>query len=234
MSRRSKRTREIDQKVDRTKVYSLGEAINILKGCPTVKFDQTVDIALKLGIDSRKSDQQVRGTVSLPNGTGKTSTVVVLAKGDKVQEALAAGADFAGGDELVEKIKGGWVDFSSVVATPDMMREVGKLGKILGPRGLMPTPKAGTVTTDVVTAVKEIKAGKIEFKVDRNGVLNSAVGKISYSNQALEENIRAYLQAVWRSKPNSAKGVFMQKFYLSSTMGPGIQISSAELPSAAA
>jgi large subunit ribosomal protein L1 len=226
--------REIDQKVDATKPYSLEEALTILKSCSAVKFDQSVEVALKLGVDSKKSEQQVRGTVSLPHGTGKTLRVVVITKADRVKEALTAGADEAGGDELVEKIKGGWIDFDAVIATPEMMREVGKLGKVLGPRGLMPTPKAGTVTTDVATAVKEIKGGKIEFKIDRNGVLNNAVGKLSYSVEALKANVAAYLHAVWRSKPSSARGVFLQKLYLSSTMGPGVLISSAELPSASA
>jgi large subunit ribosomal protein L1 len=233
MGRTSKRFREIAQKVDVNKTYSLEEAIDILKSCPPVKFDQTVDIALVLGTDPRKSDQQVRGTVSLPNGTGQTAVVVVLARGEKVQEALAAGADFAGNEELLAKIQGGWTDFSVIVATPDMMRDVGKLGKVLGPRGLMPTPKAGTVTADVATAVKEIKAGKIEFKVDKGSVVNSFIGKMSFSTDKLVENARAMLMAIWRMKPASAKGNYMKSMMISSTMGPGVKVSSREFPSAA-
>ncbi len=232
MGRKSKRSREIAAKVDTEKSYTLSEAVEVLKGCPAPKFDQTVDVALRLGVDPRKSDQQVRGTVSLPNGTGQTATVLVLCKGDKVQEALDAGADHAGSDELITKIQGGWTDFSAVVATPDMMREVGKLGKVLGPRGLMPTPKAGTVTTDVATAVKEIKAGKIEFKTAKDGVINNPVGKISFSTEQLVENLESYLQAIWRAKPSGAKGQFMRKLYISTTMGPGLEISTSELPAA--
>ena len=182
------------------------------------------DIALKVGIDVKKSDQQVRGTVSLPHGTGKTVTLVVIAKGDKAKEALDAGADFAGADELLEKIKGGWTDFSALIATPDMMRELGKLGKVLGPRGLMPTPKAGTVTTDVAKAVKELKAGKIEFKVDKMGIVNNAVGKLSFNDEHLVENINALLHALSRAKPASSKGAFFRSLYLSSSMGPGLKI----------
>ena len=220
------------QKIDVTKAYTLTEAIAILKSCPAVKFDQSVDVALMLGTDPRKSDQQVRGTVSLPNGTGKNAIVVVLAKGDKVQEALAAGADFAGNEELIEKIQGGWTGFSAIVATPDMMREVGKLGKVLGPRGLMPSPKAGTVTNEVGTAVKEIKGGKVEFKVDKSGVISNSVGKLSFGSEKLVENIQAFLMAIWRAKPATAKGNFLRSLVISSTMGLGMKIDSRELPSA--
>lgn len=230
MGRHSKRFREIVQRVDVAKTYSLEEAIDLLKSCPPVKFDQSIEVALKLGIDPRKSDQQVRGTVPLPNGTGKALRVLVFAKDDKAQEALAAGAEFAGSTELLSKVEQGWTDFDAVVATPDMMRDVGKLGKILGPRGLMPTPKAGTVTTDVVTIVKELKAGKVEFKGDRTGMVNLLVGKLSFSSQQLAENIRALLQAVWRAKPASAKGQYFQRLCLSSTMGPGLKIDSREFP----
>ncbi|MEI6532197.1 MAG: 50S ribosomal protein L1 [Chlamydiota bacterium] len=229
---KSKRIREIASRIDRHKHYTLAEAIAILKACPPVKFDQTVELTLKLGIDPRKSDQQVRSAVSLPNGTGKVLRVLVFARGEKASEALAAGADFAGDDELMKKVLGGWTDFDSVIATPDMMREVGKLGKILGPRGLMPTPKAGTVTPDVVTALREIKGGKVEFKLDRHGVISNAVGKLSFEDGKIAENINALLGAVWKAKPNTAKGQYMQSAYLSSTMGPGIRISSNELPTA--
>ncbi len=230
MGRKSKRIREIEKQVDVTKSYTLEDAIETLKKCPPVKFDQTIDISIKLGIDTKKSDQQVRGTVSLPNGTGKTQRVLVFAKGEKVKEALAAGAEYAGADELIEKVKDGWTDFDAVVATPDMMREVGKLGKVLGPRGLMPTPKAGTVATDVAAAVKEIKGGKIEFKLDKHSVSNNGVGKISFPTKALVENIRALLNAIWRAKPASAKGQYFESISVSSTMGPGLKIDSREIP----
>ncbi len=189
-----------------------------------MKFDQSVEISLKTGVDTRKSDQQVRGTVSLPNGTGKRIVLVVFARGDKVKEALDAGADFAGNEELFEKVKEGWTDFNAVIATPDMMRDVGKLGKVLGPRGLMPTPKAGTVTSDVGKAIAEVKAGKVEFKSDKNGVVNGLVGKLSFQKDKLVENITTFLAAVSRSKPATAKGHFLKSLALSSTMGPGIKI----------
>ena len=222
--KRSKRMKEVDKLIDKNRSYKLDEAVDILKNCPAPKFDQSVNIALAIGIDPKKSDQQVRGTVSLPHGTGQKVTVVVIAKGDKAKEALDAGADFAGADEYIEKIKGGWTDFSALVATPDMMRELGKLGKVLGPRGLMPTPKAGTVTNDVAKAVQEVKAGKIEFKVDKTGNVNNAVGKISFKKEKLIENMTAYLNAVARSKPASSKGTFLRSLYLSTTMGPGLKI----------
>ena len=229
MAQKSKRFREIAKFFDVEKAYKLEEAIEILKKCPTVKFDQSVDVALKTGVDSRKSEQQVRGVVSLPNGTGKQMVLVVFAKGDKAKEALAAGADFVGSDELVEKIKSGWMDFNGVISTPDMMREVGKLGKVLGPRGLMPTPKAGTVTTDVAKAVAEVKAGKIEFKGDKNGVINSIVGKLSFDAKKLYENIQTFMAAVMRAKPASAKGEYLRSLYITSTMGPGIKIDLGSL-----
>ena len=221
---KSKRFREIAKLVDTQKVYKLEEAIAILQKCPPVKFDQSVDVALKTGIDLQKSDQQVRGVVSLPNGTGKKSVVVVFAKGDKVKEALEAGADFAGTEELFEKVKGGWTDFDAVISTPEMMRDVGKLGKVLGPRGLMPTPKAGTVTNDIATAVREIKAGRIEFKNDKHGVVASAVGKLSFSKDKLAENIKAFIAAVSKAKPAGTKGHYMVSLALSSTMGPGLKV----------
>lgn len=229
MPKRSKRMRQIDQMVDVNKIYTLDEAIHVLKQCPAPKFDQSLNMALKIGVDVKKSDQQVRGTVSLPHGTGQEVKLVVIAKGDKVKEALDAGADFAGAEDLLEKIKGGWTDFSALISTPDMMREVGKLGKVLGPRGLMPTPKAGTVTTDIAKAVKEVKAGKIEFKVDKTGNINSAVGKISFQAEQLTENVMPLLQAILRAKPASAKGVFLRSMYLSTTMGPGLKIDLQSL-----
>lgn len=224
MAKRSKRMQEIDKLVDPNKVYKLEEAVEILKKAPAVKFDQSVNLALKVGVDPKKSDQQVRGTVSLPHGTGQKIVLVVIAKGEKVAEATAAGADYAGADELLEKIKGGWTDFSAVIATPDMMRELGKLAKVLGPRGLMPTPKAGTVTTDVAKAVKEVKAGKIEFKVDKTGNINNAVGKVSFNANSLVENLKALIGAINKAKPSTAKGVYLRSMYISSTMGPGLKI----------
>lgn len=229
MAKRSKRMREADQLVDSSKLYKLEEAIGVLQRCPPVKFDQSLNISLKIGIDPKKSDQQVRGTVSLPHGTGQKIVLVVIAKGDKAKEATDAGADFVGADDLLEKIKGGWTDFSALICTPDMMRELGKLGKVLGPRGLMPTPKAGTVTNEVAKAVKEVKAGKIEFKVDKTGVVNSPVGKISFQQDSLAENVKTLLSAVNRAKPASAKGVFLRSLYLSSTMGPGLKIDLQSL-----
>jgi len=224
MVRKSKRFKELDQTVDVDKKYTLAEAIDILKKCPPVKFDQSVDMAIKSGIDVKKSDQQVRGTIALPHGTGKKLRVLVFARGDKIKEAEAAGAEFAGSEELLEQVKGGWTDFDAVVSTPDMMREVGKLGKVLGPRGLMPTPKAGTVTNEVGKAVEELKAGKIEFKNDKTGNINNLVGKLSFSNEALVENIEAYLAAVAKAKPSSARGSFIQSLSISSTMGPGLKV----------
>ena len=227
----SKRFRQIREQIDLEKTYGIEEALELLKKCPEVKFDQTIDVAIKMGVDPKKSDQQVRGTVSLPGGTGKDVRVLVFATGAKVQEATDAGADFVGSTELLEKIKGGWTDFDSVVSTPDMMRDVGKLGKILGPRGLMPTPKAGTVTGDVGTAIKEIKAGKIEFKLDKYAIFNNGVGKLSFATQSLVENIQKLLQAIVRAKPASAKGQYIQSLTITSTMGPGIKIDRREIPS---
>lgn len=228
MSSQSKRIREMAKLYSKQQKYGFQEAIELLKKAPPVKFDQSVEISLKLGVDPRRSDQHVRGTVSLPNGTGKALVVLVFAKGDAIEQAKAAGADIVGQEELIEKVSKGWTEFDAVVATPDMMREVGKLGKVLGPRGLMPTPKAGTVTTDVATAVKELKAGKIEFKLDRHGVINAAVGKLSFQREQLIENIHAFLAAIQRAKPATAKGTYMKSLAVSSTMGPGIQIESRE------
>lgn len=229
MGRPSKRNREIAKAYDSTKSYLLKDAIDILQKCPAVKFDQSVDISLRMGVDPRRSDQSVRGTVSLPNGTGKTIRIVVFTRGDKVKEALAAGADFAGNEELLEKVAGGWTDFDAVIATPDMMREVGKLGKVLGPRGLMPTPKAGTVTTDVVKAIDEVRAGRIEFKLDRLGVINNGVGKLSFAVEKILENIRAYVAAVLKAKPASARGNYIKSIRLTSTMGPGVKVDLRDM-----
>lgn len=228
MGRPSKRVREMAKGLDAARTYSLSEAIDILKKAPPVKFDATVEISLKLGVDPRRPEQNVRGVVPLPNGTGKTIRILVFAKGDKVKEALAAGADYAGHEELFEKVSGGWTDFDAVISTPDLMRDVGKLGKVLGPRGLMPTPKAGTVTTDIEKAVRELKAGKIEFRLDKGACLHNGLGKVSFSDEQLLQNIKAYLDAVQRQKPASAKGGLIRSAVLSSTMGPGLKIRKSE------
>ncbi len=229
MTNKSKRMQDIYKKVSVTKVYKADEAVNFLKECPQVKFDQSIDVSIRLGIDPRKSDQNVRATVSLPHGTGKKLVIVAITRGDKVKEALDAGADHAGSDELVAKIAAGWTDFDAVVATPDMMREVGKLGKVLGPRGLMPTPKAGTVTVDLAKAIHELKSGKIEFKADRHGVVNAAIGKLSFAADKLVQNLNAFIQAVAKSKPPSAKGQYMRSLVLSSTMGPGLTVELRDI-----
>lgn len=232
MARSSKRQKAIGALIDADKQHSLEEAVDILQKCPPVKFDQSLEISMKMGLDPRKADQQVRSTVSLPKGTGKTIRVLVFAKGDKAQEALDAGADFAGFEELFEKVQNGWMDFDVVIATPDMMREVGKLGKALGPRGLMPTPKAGTVTTDVAKAVTEVKGGKVEFRLDRHAVINNMLGKLNFTKEDLIENIQAFLGAVHRSKPAGAKGTYIESVYLSSTMGPGLRIDARQFQNA--
>lgn len=224
MKRRNKRLREALKGIDLVSSYTPREAIQILQGVTKVKFDQTMELCLKLGVDPKKADQQVRSTVSLPHGTGRKAVVLVFAKGDKEKEALEAGADFVGSDDLAEKILGGWTEFTSVVATPDMMRVVGRLGKVLGPRGLMPAPKAGTVTQDVGTAVREIKAGKIEFKVDKSGNIHTLFGKISFSNEQLLENFTSLMEAILKCRPNSVKGNFIRSIAMSSTMGPGLKI----------
>jgi large subunit ribosomal protein L1 len=224
MTQKSKRSREIAKHFQKERFYSLEEAIEVLKNCPSLKFDQSVDVALKTGVDMRKSDQQIRGVVSLPHGTGRNVVLVVFAKGDKAKEALNAGAQYVGGEELIEKVKSGWIGFDGVIATPEMMKGVGTLGKILGPRGLMPTPKAGTVTLDVAKAVTEVKGGKIEFKGDKNGVINTIVGKLSFEKDKIRDNVRAFIEAIVRAKPHSAKGEYLRTLYLTSTMGPGLRV----------
>ena len=226
---RSKRYINSSEKVDKLKEYSLVEAITLLDGFAKCKLDETVEIAVNLGVDPKHADQAVRGTVALPNGTGKDVRVLVFAKGDNVDVAQKAGADFCGSDELIAKFKSGWTDIDVVIATPDMMAEVGKLGKVLGPRGLMPSPKSGTVTNDVEKAVKEIKAGKIEFRVDKNGIVHAGVGKLSFDNSKIEENIRTFMSAILSAKPASLKGAYLEKITISSTMGPGIKINQADV-----
>ncbi len=224
----SKRVKAIREKVDLKKEYSLEEAIKTLKEVSNVKFVESLDIAIKLGVDPRHADQMVRGTVSLPHGTGKEVRVLVFAKGEKVQEALDAGADYAGLEEYVEKVQNGWTDVDVVIATPDTMAVVGKLGRILGPRGLMPNPKVGTVTMDVAKAVKEVKAGKIEFRVDKTGIIHTSVGKLNFEDEKLVDNSLAFLSTVLRLKPASAKGQYVKSLYLSSTMGPGLKINKED------
>src|SRR5580693_3686973 len=214
--------------------YTLLEAADALKKAHFVKFDESVDIVLNLGVDPKHSDQMVRGTVVLPHGLGKSKRVVVIAGGDKVREAEEAGADFVGGEDMVQKIQEGWTDYEAVIATPDMMKSAGRLGKVLGPRGLMPNPKTGTVTFDIAKAVKEIKAGKVEFRLDKTGIIHSPVGKISFSAQQLAGNAQALLAAVIKSKPAAAKGKYIKKITLTSTMGPGVLIAEAEADTAVA
>ncbi|SSC11743.1 50S ribosomal subunit protein L1 [Mesotoga infera] len=221
---RSKRYTQARQLVDRMKTYSVEEGIDILKKFPSAKFNETVEMHLKLGIDPAKSDQQVRGTVSLPHGTGKETRVLVFARGEQAEAAKSAGADFVGSDELVQQIQSGWTDFDVAIATPDMMRDIGKLGKVLGPRGLMPSPKAGTVTTDVVDAVKGFKAGRIEVKNDKTGNLHLPVGKKSFEPQKLLENFVSALNQINRMKPSGSKGRFVQRAFITTTMGVGIKV----------
>ncbi len=226
---KSKRNKEIVKAFDKSKEYTVEEAIKILKGQSNVKFVETLDCAIRLGVDPRHADQMVRGTVSLPNGTGKTVRVLVIGKGSKAQEALDAGADFAGFEEYLEKIKGGWADIDVIIATPDSMGELGKLGRVLGPKGLMPNPKSGTVTMDVAKAVKEVKAGKIEFRVEKAGIVHTSLGKLNFEVDKLAENTRAFLNTIVKMKPASSKGQYVKSLYLSSTMGPGIKISKDEV-----
>ena len=225
----TKRNKEIAKSFDKNKEYSISEAIKIIKDNSKVKFAESLDVAIRLGVDPRHADQMVRGTVSLPNGTGKQVRVLVIAKGSKVQEALDAGADYAGFEEYLEKIKTGWADVDVIVATPDSMGELGKLGKVLGPKGLMPNPKSGTVSMDVATSVKEVKAGKIEFRVEKAGIVHASLGKLNFENEKLAENVRAFLNTIVKLKPSSAKGQYVRSLFLTSTMGPGLKITKDEI-----
>jgi large subunit ribosomal protein L1 len=225
MTQRSKSYREIAEKIDRDKLYAPLEAVRLASEAgKSRKFDATLDVAMRLGVDPRKADQMVRGTVNLPHGTGKTARVLVFATGEKAEQATAAGADFVGSDDMIERVNGGWLDFDAVVATPDMMGKVGRLGRVLGPRGLMPNPKTGTVTPDVTKAVSDIKGGKIEFRVDRHANLHFIIGKSSFTDVQLVENYAAALEEVLRLKPSSSKGRYIKKIVVSSTMGPGVHV----------
>jgi large subunit ribosomal protein L1 len=229
MAQHGKRFREALKKVDRTRLYVLDEAVGMVKEMAKAKFDETVEIAARLGVDPRHAEQMVRGSVALPHGLGKTERVVAFAKGEKVREAKEAGADFVGAEDLVEKIQGGWLDFERVVATPDVMGLVGRLGRVLGPRGLMPNPKSGTVSFDIGRVVKEIKAGKVEYRVEKAGIVHAPVGKASFEAKALVENISAVVDALVRAKPSSSKGVYFKGLTLSSTMGPGVKVDHQTL-----
>jgi len=225
----TKKLKEALAKVDRTKSYPLTDGLELVKSAAFAKFDETVDVVVKLGVDPRHADQMVRGAVVLPNGLGKDVRVLVFAKGEKEREAREAGADFVGADDLVAKIQGGWFDFDTAIATPDMMGVVGKIGKLLGPRGLMPNPKVGTVTFDLARAVKESKSGKVEFRVEKAGIVHAPVGKVSFTAETLRQNIVALVEALQKAKPSAAKGTYMKKVSVSSTMGPGVTIDLAEI-----
>ena len=224
MAKKSKRYSEIAAKVDSTKLYGLREAVDLYKEVATAKFDESLEVHIRLGVDPRHADQQVRGTIVLPHGTGITKRVLVLAVGEKVKEAEDAGADIVGGDDLIQKISTGWLDFDAVIATPDMMKSVGRLGKILGPRGLMPSAKAGTVTFDVADAIKEIKAGRVEFRVDKTAIIHNMVGKKMFEAEKLFENLNVLYRAILKARPASAKGTYVRSFYIAPTMGVGIMI----------
>ncbi len=231
MAKGGKKYRESAKLVDKP-AYTLSEAMPLLKKAAFAKFNETVELAMRLGVDPKHADQMVRGTVVLPHGLGKSKRVIVIASGEKVREAREAGADEVGGDDLVQKIQGGWMEFDAVIATPDIMKSVGKLGKVLGPRGLMPNPKTGTVTVDVARAVKEVKAGKVEFRVDKTGIIHCPLGKVSFEAEKLAENAHALISSIIKAKPASAKGRYVRSIVVSSTMGPGIAIDLASVEAA--
>ncbi|MBA4228450.1 50S ribosomal protein L1 [Hyphomonas sp. NPDC076900] len=228
MATKGKRTRAIEQTVDKTKAYTISEAVKLVKSNAKAKFDESIEIAINLGVDPKYADQQVRSVVNLPAGTGKDVRVAVFAKDKKAEEALAAGADIVGAEDLFEKVNGGFMDFDRVIATPDMMGLVGRLGKVLGPRGLMPNPKVGTVTPNVTQAVKDAKGGAVEFKVEKAGIVHAGVGKASFTDADIEKNVQAFISAVVKARPSGAKGTFVRKVTLSSTMGAGVTIDLAE------
>lgn len=225
--KRSKRYRAAVEKIEKGRLYTLREAVELFKETATTKFDESIEVHVRLGVDPRHADQQVRSTVTLPHGTGVTKKVLVITMGEKIKEAEDAGADIVGGDDLVQRIAGGWMDFDAVIATPDMMKSVGRLGKVLGPRGLMPSAKTGTVTFDLANAVKEIKAGRVEFRVDKAGITHNAAGRKNFSNDDLFDNVKALLQAIYRARPASVKGTYVRSISISSTMGPGIRVDTS-------
>ncbi|MFA8438933.1 50S ribosomal protein L1 [Pueribacillus sp. YX66] len=227
MPKKGKKYQDSVKLIDKTKLYDVKEALELVKQTAKANFDETVEIAVRLGVDPRKNDQQIRGAVVLPNGTGKTQRVLVFAKGDKAKEAEAAGADYVGEQDYINKINQGWFDFDVIVATPDMMAEVGKLGRVLGPKGLMPNPKTGTVTFEVEKAVKEIKAGKVEYRVDKAGNVHTPIGKVSFETNQLVENFETIMDTLVKAKPSAAKGTYLRNISVSSTMGPGIKINPA-------
>ena len=229
MAKTGKKLREAAKLIDRTNLYDAKEAIELAKKASTVNFDATVEVAFRLGIDTRKNDQQIRGAVVLPNGTGKTQSVLVFAKGDKIKEAEAAGADFVGDAEYIQKIQQGWFDFDVIVATPDMMGEVGKIGRVLGPKGLMPNPKTGTVTFDVAKAVQEIKAGKVEYRADKTGIIHAPIGKVSFDDSKLAENLEAIYDVVVKAKPATAKGTYIKSLNVTTTMGPAVKVDPTKV-----
>jgi large subunit ribosomal protein L1 len=229
MSERGKRYLQSREKIDRTTRYDLDDGLKLLKETGGAKFDESVDMAVRLGVNPKHADQMVRGTVVLPHGVGKAIRILVFAKGEKEKEAQEAGADFVGAEDLLEKITGGWTDFDKAIATPDLMGAVGKLGKILGPRGLMPNPKVGTVTFDVGKAVKELKAGRVEFKVDKSGIIHTTVGKVSFDAEKLKENVLALMDVIVRAKPASSKGTYLKSIAISTTMGPGVKLDPSAL-----
>jgi large subunit ribosomal protein L1 len=229
MAKIGKKQKESLAKIDRTILYKIEDAVALALGCVHTKFDESIDLAVKLGVDPRHADQMVRSSVVLPNGTGKTERVLVFAKGEKVQEALDAGADYAGGDDYVKKIQDGWLEFEKTISTPDMMGTVGKIGRVLGPRNLMPNAKLGTVTFDVGRVVQEIKSGKVDFKVEKNGIVHAMVGKVSFGAAKLQENVLAFLDKILQIKPSSSKGVYLKGVSISSTMGPGIKLDPMEI-----
>ena len=227
MAKVGKRIRAAREGIDRNKLYSLDEAVSLVKGGSKTKFDETIEVAINLGVDPRHADQMVRGVCVLPNGTGKNVKVAVFARGDKAEEAKAAGADIVGAEELVQEVQGGNIDFDTVIATPDMMPLVGRLGKVLGPRGLMPNPKVGTVTPDVSKAINDAKGGAVQFRVEKAGIVHAGVGKVSFSEEAITQNVKALLDAVQKAKPTGAKGTYLKRIAVSSTMGPGVKVDLA-------
>ncbi|WLR50949.1 50S ribosomal protein L1 [Bacillus tianshenii] len=232
MAKKGKRFAELTKLVDRSKAYPVEEAVELVKKTATAKFDESVETAFRLGVDPKKADQQIRGAMVLPHGTGKTQRVLVFAKGEKAKEAEAAGADYVGDAEYINKINQGWFDFDVVVATPDMMAEVGKLGRVLGPKGLMPNPKTGTVTFEVEKAINDIKAGKVEYRVDKAGNIHVPIGKVSFDNEKLAENFKAIVETIQKAKPAASKGTYMRNVSIASTMGPGIKVDVSSVVSA--